>query len=94
MLEMITYEEFEKELSKFERFSIEHVNAKIHVFFNYGEGESNSIREPLFTISKERTNEIVSPVGFRLTNYKSMAGYNEVAALTIRLTRTPIKFRT
>lgn len=93
-----TYKDFFKFIEGTKGYTAEYQVNRIHVFYNFFNSKkdritSNSIREPLFTISMDRMSEIVTPYGFRLTESKGFDFFNDVEKQVILLSQTPIHLR-
>ncbi|MGG5368374.1 hypothetical protein [Enterococcus sp. DIV0240a] len=105
--EFITYKKFFEGMENKKNFSYEISNDSIMVFYNFTDEviknenkksnlldtESNHLREIILTLSTIRPFSFTTPYGFRLTQYKKIQEYDEVAQLVIDLSRTPIDFR-
>lgn len=91
----MTYKEFENLLKQQENFSYEYSNNQLHVFYSYQRNskESNTLREPLFTISRKEVCGLIAPHGHRLTRMKEMKGYDKIAQAALDLANTPTFWR-
>lgn len=93
----LTYDEFDKFIDSIERYTYEYSNNDLHVFYDYGQNDKDGnlipVRQPLFSISLLSAFSIVTPYGYRLTQAKTMNGFNEVEKMVIELSRTPIHKR-
>lgn len=105
--EFTTYQNFFDGMKDKTNFSYEISRGSIIVFYNFVDPkttekdkkanlldtETNHLREIIFTLSTIRPFSFTTPFGFRLTQYKDMPEYEEVAQLVLTLSRTPIDFR-
>lgn len=105
--EFTTYKNFFDGMKDKTNFSYEISRDSIIIFYNFVDPkpsdevkkanlldtETNHLREIIFTLSTVKPFSFTTPFGFRLTQYKDMPEYEEVAQLVLALSRTPIDFR-
>lgn len=95
--DMLTYENFNKNMRMFPNFSIDYVYGRINIFYDFHKDKqgknTNYNRALLFSISTLKPFRIIAQAGYRLIQFKSVPNFEKIEILAIRLSRTPISFR-